>query len=333
MIERACVGDLAEQIRGVTYAKEDASSVPLPTHLPILRAGNISDSGLTLANLVYVPIHRISDRQRLRKHDVVVAASSGSLDVVGKTGQLVDEFTGSFGAFCKVLRPRDRVDPRYFGHFFRTPDYRRKISALAAGANINNLRGEHLDDLDMPLPTIEKQRRIADILDRADSLRFKRREALTYLDDLTQSIFLDMFGDTESGRWEMVAIENLISETRIGLVRSSAEFGAKYSTPYVRMNAITRAGELDLSDIQKTDVSSSELAAYSLHAGDLLFNTRNSRELVGKSALIPKGLSAVFNNNIMRVRFTTAVSPSYVARFLLSLDPPGRFLRRAERAG
>jgi type I restriction enzyme S subunit len=87
------------------------------------------------------------------------------------------------------------VHPGYFAHFFKTPEYRRRVSALAAGANINNLRNEHLDGMLIPLPPLPEQKHIADILDKADALRAKRRAALAQLDTLAQSIFLNMFGD------------------------------------------------------------------------------------------------------------------------------------------
>lgn len=150
----ARVGDLAEQVRGVTYGKEDASPIPLPGYLPVLRAGNITDEGLVFSDLVFVPAKRISDKQKIRRHDVLVAASSGSLDVVGKTAPSLSDFDGGFGAFCKVLRPSAKVHPAYFAQFFKTQDYRRRVSALAAGANINNLRNEHLDE--MRIGTVEK---------------------------------------------------------------------------------------------------------------------------------------------------------------------------------
>lgn len=191
----ARVADLAEQIRGVTYAKEDAELGPRPGYLPILRAGNIADDGLVFDDLVYVPAERIAAAQRVRRNDVVVAASSGSVDVVGKAARAHADFEGGFGAFCRVLRPGPRVDPAYFAHFFRTRQYRQRVSALAAGANINNLRNEHLNDFKIPLPSFPEQRRIAEILDKADALRAKRRAAIAQLDTLTQSIFLDMFGD------------------------------------------------------------------------------------------------------------------------------------------
>jgi type I restriction enzyme S subunit len=207
----ARIADLAEQVRGVSYGKEDASTTPRPGYLPVLRAGNITDEGLVFDDLVYVPAERISRKQRVRRHDVLIAASSGSLDVVGKAARVLADFEGGFGAFCKVLRPAQNIDPAYFAHFFKTQDYRRRISALASGININNLRNGHLDEMRIPLPPLPEQRRIAEALDRAEALRGKRRAAFAQLDILTQSIFLDMFGDPAMNPrgWPQRAIKEL----------------------------------------------------------------------------------------------------------------------------
>jgi type I restriction enzyme S subunit len=76
---------------------------------------------------------------------------------------------------------------------------------LAGGANINNLRNEHLNNLLVPLPPLPEQKRIAAILDKADAIRRKRRESLRLLDDLLRSTFLAMFGDpgTNPKGWPM----------------------------------------------------------------------------------------------------------------------------------
>ena len=204
----AAVRDISEQIRGVTYAKSDASAVPRSGYSPMLRANNIGEHGLLLEDLIFVPNSKISRKQRIVPNDVVVAASSGSISVVGKTAQARRGFDGGFGAFCKVLRPGPDVDPHYFGHYFKTPSYRRVVSQLASGANINNLKKEHLDNLPIPLPPLAEQKRIARILDAADALRDRRREALAQLDALLQSTFLDMFGDpvTNPKGWMMTCV-------------------------------------------------------------------------------------------------------------------------------
>jgi type I restriction enzyme, S subunit len=194
------VGDICDQIRGVTYSSDEAIARPTAGYLPVLRANNISESGLNFDDLIYVPKQRISKRQLLLPGDVVVAASSGSLSMVGKAAPLRAPFQGSFGAFCKVLRPGNQVDPNYFAHFFRTNDYRTRVSALAAGLNINNLKSEHLDDLRFPLLPIDEQRRLSAILEQADEIRRKRRLTIERLATLPQAIFHDMFGELSPGR-------------------------------------------------------------------------------------------------------------------------------------
>lgn len=191
---------VSRQIRGVSYSKDEASPEPRPGYIQLLRANNITDTGLIFDDVIFVPPSRVNCDQHLRQGDVVIAASSGSLDVVGKAGKVDAPNRGTFGAFCKVLRPSEAMDNNYFAHFFKTRYYRRKISSLAAGANINNLRNEHLDDLEIPLPPLPEQRRIAAILDEADALRAKRRAALAQLDEMAQAIFVEMFGDPVENR-------------------------------------------------------------------------------------------------------------------------------------
>jgi type I restriction enzyme S subunit len=114
------VAEIAKQVRGVSYDKSQVSNNPSQGLIPILRAGNIQDGSLLLNHdLVFVPESCVSSQQLLRTGDIVIAASSGSLDVVGKAAQVEQQWQGSFGAFCKVVRPiSDRIDPRYLHHFF-----------------------------------------------------------------------------------------------------------------------------------------------------------------------------------------------------------------------
>ncbi len=309
------IGDLAEQVRGVSYAGGDASQLPLPGHLPIIRGGNITDDGLSFDDLVFVPAERVSSRQKVRQHDIVIAASSGSLEVVGKAARALADYEAGFGAFCKVLRPGPNVDPRYFGHFFRTRYYRRQVSASAAGANINNLRNEDLDRIEIPIPSMGEQRRIADILDIADALRAKRRAGLAQLDVLAQAMFEATFGAWRNGShdWPTTTFEHIVADTKLGLVRGAKDLGYDRRYPYVRMNAITKSGKLELDRLLRVDASESEVESHSLAPGDLLFNTRNSSELVGKTALFRGEGQYLFNNNIMRTRFNSTVDPEFVA--------------------
>jgi type I restriction enzyme S subunit len=88
---------------------------------------------------------------------------------------------------------------------------RAALERCANGSTFKQVKTEDVRNLLIPLPPIEEQRRIAAILDKADALRQKRRTALQKLDSLTQSIFLDMFGDpvTNSKGWRLIPIEEI----------------------------------------------------------------------------------------------------------------------------
>ncbi|MBF6177284.1 restriction endonuclease subunit S [Nocardia otitidiscaviarum] len=283
----ATIGSISEQIRGVTYAKGDSSSTLRPGLLPILRAGNISDAGISFNDLVYVPEGKIAAKQMLRKGDILVAASSGSLDVVGKAAQLRNDFDGAFGAFCKVIRPSSSVDSRYLGHFFTTSEYRRRVSALAAGANINNLKNGHLDDLMIWLPPLDEQRRIADVLDRVDALREKRRRAIALLDDLAQSIFLDMFGDPvrNDRGWSWSTVDDFVQEFQSG--KSLAAGGDEKVNEFriLKISAVT-SGIFDPRESKPAPAGYRPPDSHLVVEGDLLFSRANTAELIGATALV-----------------------------------------------
>jgi type I restriction enzyme, S subunit len=313
----ARVADLAEQIRGVSYDKEDASSTPRAGYLPVLRAGNITDDGLVFDDLVFVPAERISDKQRIRRNDVVIAASSGSLDVVGKAARAPSDYEGGFGAFCKVLRPGPDVDPVYFGHFFRTPEYRRRVSALAAGISINNLRNEHLDQMSIPLPPLPEQRRIAKVLEQADSLRARRRAALAQLDTLIQAIFLEMFGDpaTNPMNWPDPTLSGVLSFLQYG-PRFYNESYSESGVRIVRITDLDERGSLDFTSMPRLTVSNEDREKYLLRPGDLIF--ARSGATVGKIALIQSDAPpCIAGAYFITMRFDSRIDPRY-ARAVLS---------------
>ena len=87
--------------------------------------------------------------------------------------------------------PSDRVDGRFLYNYLKTVDF----YVLAPATTVPTLRKSELETLRVPLPPLEEQRRIAAILDQAETLRTQRRAALAQLDRIAQSLFLDMFGD------------------------------------------------------------------------------------------------------------------------------------------
>ena len=193
----AKVKDIAMQIRGVSYHPEDLHDNLDEDSVVLLRANNIKDGKLILDDVVYVSKSKVAEQQYLQTGDILICASSGSKELVGKAA-FVDSVKNpmTFGAFCKVVRPQPEYS-EYLGHYFNSPVYRRKISALSAGANINNIKNEHIDNLDIQLVDEKERREIITILNELNMLISLRKQQLFKLDELVKAQFVEMFGDFE----------------------------------------------------------------------------------------------------------------------------------------
>jgi len=310
------LSDIAEQVRGVSYAKEDSATTPGCGMLPILRANNITDNGLDFSDIIYVTSENVSERQRLRIGDIVIAASSGSISVVGKAAQVETHFDGSFGAFCKVVRPREGIHDRYLGHYFRTPAYRQRMSTLAAGANINNLKNEHIDDLEIPLPPLDEQKRIAAILDQADNLRRLRQRANDRLNELGQAIFYAMFGNLDDEKtWERLGNHT----TKIGSGATPIGGDVAYKSagiPLVRSMNV-RNGYFDHHGLAYIDeAQAKKLNHVTIEKDDVLLNITGAS--VARVCIAPISVkSGRVNQHVAIIRTRPSIEPAYLESFLL----------------
>ncbi len=199
----------------------------------------------------------------------------------------------SDGEYClgrgvAALRPLKDLDPRYLWHWLTHASPR--LTAKAKGATFKQVNRQDIGELPISLPPLSEQRRIAEILDRAEALRAKRRAALALLDTLPQSIFLGMFGDPIQNphSYQVRPLIELVDPRRpisYGILMpgpNQAE-GVKY----IRVVDMKNGG-IDLSGIRKTSLEVSEGYRRSLlRAGDLLLSIRGH---VGRLALVPPEL-------------------------------------------
>jgi len=186
------VSEFCEQIRGVSYSPKDVRDKLDESSITLLRATNIQD-GLLLEDLVYVDRKKVSEKQKLKMGDILICASSGSKHLVGKAVLITEDLDMTFGAFCKVVRPKN-IDANYLGQYFQSPLYRRFIAVSSAGANINNIKNEDIDNLDIILPPLPTQQRIAAELDAVCGVLAKQKQQYKLLGKLVKSKFNEMFG-------------------------------------------------------------------------------------------------------------------------------------------
>jgi len=178
------------QIRGISFKPEDVITEQLDGYVPVIKSNNITENGFDNNGLIYIKIENIRPEQFIRNGDLVLTASSGSKKTIGKNIQFDRDYIGSFGAFCKLIRPKSTINPKYLYHFFRTRFFRNSIEKAVQGANIANLKNEYINDLKIPLPPLEDQIRIAAVLTLAEKLIAKRKESIKALDELLKSTFL-----------------------------------------------------------------------------------------------------------------------------------------------
>jgi type I restriction enzyme S subunit len=102
---------------------------------------------------------------------------------------------------CKIVPDQQKLDSRYLLHFL--PKRLKAIEDVTSFVTVKHLSVKDIKGIEINLPSIKEQKRIAAILDKADNLRRKREQAIKLADDFLRSTFLDMFGDpvVNSKKW------------------------------------------------------------------------------------------------------------------------------------
>jgi len=209
----------------------------------------------------------------------------------------------------KVLRPKVEADVKYLYHYLRQ-------LCLPEGGYDRHFK--YLKRSSIALPPLPEQLRIAAILDKVDALRAKRRAALAQLDTLTQSIFLDMFGDpsTNPKGWPVDAIQNIAETTSGGTPKRDVDGYFGGSIPWVK------SGELHQVVVSQTDESLTERglaesSAKLVPPGTVLVAMYGAT--VGAVAIL--GVQAATNQAVCCISPSKAVTSEYLATLLRRIAP------------
>lgn len=313
----AKVKDIAMQIRGVSYHPEDLHDNLDEDSVVLLRANNIKDGKLILDDVVYVSKSKVAEQQYLQTDDILICASSGSKELVGKAA-FVDSVKNpmTFGAFCKVVRPQPEYS-EYLGHYFNSPVYRRKISALSAGANINNIKNEHIDNLDIQLVDEKKRREIITILNELNMLISLRKQQLFKLDELAKARFVEMFGDPINNpmKWIVSKIEDIAAQEKNAL--KAGPFGSALKKEFYVKSGYkiygqeqVICGDASFGDYYIDEEKYKELKNCAVQAGDILISLVGT---YGKTLIMPDNYEAgIINPRLMKITLNkNKVTPIY----------------------
>lgn len=295
---------------------------------PLAKVGDISRVGRSTEDILRSADNFVDERDLAVLKMKPVPASSVLFAKIGEAirqnhrviagrPMLIDN-----NAMAAIPQP-DAIEPRYFFRFLQTIDF----YALASSTTVPSLRKSDLKRIQVPLPPLADQRRIAAILDRADALRAKRRQVLGHLDFLPQSIFHAMFGHPQPS-----TTVGEVATVQGGLQVSSKRADFPIEIPYLRVANAYR-GRLDLSEVKKLRATKSEIERTCLHDGDLLFVEGHANPLeVGRVAMWRGEIDqCVHQNHLIRGRFDTSQILPIVAMYWLNSDDGASHFRRAGR--
>lgn len=172
---------------------------------------------------------------------------------------------------CRITAKQETLDQGYLYHFL--PKALIKIHSETPAVTVKHLSVKGIKNIDIPLPPLAEQKRIAAILDKADNLRRKRQQAIQLADDFLRSVFLDMFGDpvTNPKGWKKEPITEL-ADVITGFAFKSNEYVGD-STEAVRLcrGANTLTGYFDWSDtVYWPEGKLEKLDGYLINEGDVI---------------------------------------------------------------
>ena len=233
--------------------------------------------------------------------------------MIGRYGppvfQILRGLSGSYNVALMKASPKAEMSKDYLFHLLQEPRLHHHVvanSERTAGQSGVNLK--LLEAIKIPLPPLAEQRRIAEVLDRAEALRAKRRAALAQLDSLTQSLFLDLFGDpaTNPKGWPKRSLGDVAREKpNNGIFRKNPEYiqDGKDGLPVVWLEEIFRGDSIDTKESRRVVPDGADVEKYGLKTGDLLF-CRSSLKLDGiafNNVYLGKDDEALFECHVIRI--------------------------------
>ncbi len=311
--ERVAIGSIAKTVtKGTTptsigYDFSDRG-------IPFLRVNNIQGGELDIDDILFIndETDNALKRSRIQPRDVLLSIAG----TIGRTAVVPDNAPAmNCNQAVAIIRLEENVSPRYLSHWLNTGDAYRQISGSKVTGTISNLSLGCIKNLEIPLPPIAEQRRIAAILDKADGVRRKRKEAIALTEELLRSAFLDMFGDpvTNPKGWEIKPLGDLLQNIESGW---SPKCEAREADPdewgVLKLGAVTY-GHFDSHENKAMLLENSPRPELEIKKGDLLVTRKNTYELVGASTFVQQTRpKLMLPDLIFRLKVIEEIEPVYL---------------------
>lgn len=265
--------------------------------IPVLSAQNVAGGRLSWKTDRYTSqaeFEAFDRRLSLQPKDVLLTIVGS----IGRSAILEEAKPLVFQRSVAVLRPkRNELDSSYLRHAIESADFQEQLRRATNQSSQAGVYLGKLKRLTVVVPPIEEQRRIAAILDQAEALRAKRRQALAKLDTLTQSLFLEMFGNPALNHkgWPPRRFGDLAVKFSDGPFGSNLK-SEHYVKEGVRVIRLQNIGVGEFLDFDRAYISrhhAEDLSKHQCLAGDVLVGTLGDPNL--RACIQPAWLDVAIN--------------------------------------
>lgn len=257
-------------------------------------------------------IEYVKDSKTLKKcneDDIMIGRYGASI------GKILTGLAGAYNVALVKTIPSDQLNKKYFYHYLNTTYFQNFIQNAGSRAAQAGFNKEELKELQIPLPPLPIQKRIAEILDTADTLRRKDEALLKKYDELAQAIFIDLFGDpvkNEKG-WEMKKLGNLFkSPVKCGPFGSALkrEEFVTFGIPVWNMDNIINYKFSKQCHLFIDDKKYQDLKSYSTQNGDIIISRAGT---VGKMCVVDTDIpKSIISTNLIKISLdSNQINPFY----------------------
>lgn len=294
--------------------------------VPFYRTLNIRNGYFRHIDLKHVTqlFNDKNKKSQIKNNDILIARVGANLGMVCKVTGLNSVANIANAIIIKSSLIKD-ADIDFFTYFLLSPLGQKQIFAGAAGGAQGVFNTKLTQEIKVPVPPLPEQQKIAKILSTWDKAigtterlidnSTQQKKALMQQLLTSKKRLLDDAGKRFTGDWECTKLEGIVIKTQLGTSERTKDVEEASTISLIKMGNLTWGGfSFDkLETLPKSKMDESLI----LKSGDFLFNTRNTPELVGKSAVWKEQqVEATFDNNINRITFNQNINTDFMCLYL-----------------
>jgi len=308
------ITDVCDFQGGTQPPKSEWSIVSLPNYIRMLQIRDFTQA--KESHIGYVK--NKGTLKTCNKDDILIGRYGASI------GKILTGLSGAYNvAIVKTIPDLTKLDRSFLFHLLKGESFQRFIQNIGSRAAQAGFNKKELTKFRFQLPPLAEQQKIAAILDAADSLRQKDQQLIDHYTTLSQSLFLDMFGDpvVNPMGWERALLGDGLMDIVGGKSVGGEERQLKGNEKAVLKISAVTTGAFDSTQYKVVAKAAVPNVLVHPKKGDLLFSRANTRELVGAVCIVDGQYDDLFlPDKLWRLDLKTGGMSAWYVKYLLTHD-------------